>query len=422
MKNEAISPVFPRLQSRRFLVLYGLATAGGSASYAPFLTLILPMHVAGTWGSNAVEILSAIAFVGAVSASIANILFGWASDLIASRPVWIVGGLFLSSVLLVSMQFVETLPALLVLIALWQTALNMMLSPLSAWAGDCVPDEQKGILGGILSFSPAGGALVGALVTIPNLASADTRLFVVAILVMVMVLPVVFFGNPVPMPHLMAKSVPPIFPNASEPSLQMPAIPRVTFQMWFARLLMQIAETALFAFLLLWFGSFNTGIDESDTARLFTIVLFSSVPIAIAIGRWSDRKRRPMLPLAILAGVAAAGLGLMACADEAMTAIAGYMLFGTMSGAFLALQASQMLRVLPRQQTRGRDLGFFNLTNTLPSLIMPWLALALVPLFGFRTLFLVLAGFALLSSLLLVKVQALLKNHALQRVPSIQIE
>ena len=50
---------------------------------------------------------------------------------------------------------------------------------------------------------------------------------------------------------------------------------------------------------------------------------------------------------------------------------------------------------------RGRDLGFFNLTNTVPSLIMPWLTLAMVPVFGFSGLFWVLAGLAALATLLL---------------------
>jgi hypothetical protein len=69
---------------------------------------------------------------------------------------------------------------------------------------------------------------------------------------------------------------------------------------------------------------------------------------------------------------------------------------------FLALHTSQTLRVLPRPHTRGRDLGIFNLTNTVPSLIMPWLTLALVPAYGFDALFLLLAGLAFVASALLL--------------------
>ena len=57
--------------------------------------------------------------------------------------------------------------------------------------------------------------------------------------------------------------------------------------------------------------------------------------------------------------------------------------------------------MLPRSDRRGRDLGLFNLTNTVPSLIMPWLTLALVPQFGFKTLFLLFSGLAFAGGLLL---------------------
>jgi predicted MFS family arabinose efflux permease len=76
--------------------------------------------------------------------------------------------------------------------------------------------------------------------------------------------------------------------------------------------------------------------------------------------------------------------------------------FGLASSVFLALHTSQTLRVLPRPHTRGRDLGIFNLTNTVPSLIMPWLTLALVPAYGFDALFLLLAGLATIASALLL--------------------
>ena len=82
----------------------------------------------------------------------------------------------------------------------------------------------------------------------------------------------------------------------------------------------------------------------------------------------------------------------------------GYGLFGFASSIFLALHSAQTLRVLPRPQHRGRDLGFFNLTNTVPSLVMPGLTLAMVPLFGFSGLFALLALLAALAALLLATV------------------
>jgi MFS family permease len=163
-------------------------------------------------------------------------------------------------------------------------------------------------------------------------------------------------------------------------------------RMWLARLLIQIAEAALFAFLLFWLRSLAPSYGENDAARVFSMVLIVAVPLALATGRWSDRVGRPMLPLAICAAISSAGLLIMAMAPDLTGAVTGYLLFGVASVIFLSLHTSQTLRVLPRPQDRGRDLGLFNLTNTVPSMIIPWLTLSLVPAFGFDGLFWLLAA------------------------------
>lgn len=390
-----------RRQSWRFLLLYALAAAGGSASYAPFLTLLLPLRATELWGERGIEVLSYAAFAGALAASLANIAFGWVSDRTRNRRGWIVLGMVLSCILLVSMRWVASVPALLAMIVLWQIALNIMLSPLMAWAGDCVPDEQKGTLGGLLAIAPAMGALTGALITIPGLAEGADRLSLNAVLVAAMILPVILFGKPGPMPQLTAQ-------GAGERSLDEGGAPIALRQsdapvvrMWLVRLLIQIAEAALFAFLLIWLRGLDETTTENRAAQIFTFVLFASVPLALAVGRMSDRAHRPRLPLTITAAGASFGLLVLAMAQEVTVGIAGYVLFGIMAAIFLSLHSSQTLRVLPRPATRARDLGIFNLTNTVPSLIMPWLVLALIPMFGFQALFLVLAGLAALAAALL---------------------
>ena len=392
----------PRLQSRRYLVLYALAAAGGSAAYAPLLTLFLPVHATDVWGGEGIVVLSYAAFIGAIAASLANIAFGWASDVTGMRRPWIVAGLILSGVLLTSLFRIESVPLFLAAIAAWQVALNMMLGPLFAWAGDCVPDEQKGTLGGLLAVAPATGALTGVLLTVPDLAAPQTRLVLNAILVAAMVLPVVVFGRPRAMPQLTAPSgegEAPKPPQAGDPAF--PADRAPVARMWLVRLLIQIAEAALFAFLLLWFRTLDAGVTENRVAQLFTVVLFTCVPLALIVGRWSDSTQRPRLPLTIAAGGAAIGLAILTFAQDIAAGIAGYVVFAIMAGVFLSLHASQTLRVLPRPDTRGRDLGIFNLTNTVPSLIMPWLVLALIPMFGFQALFALLACFAALACILL---------------------
>jgi MFS family permease len=383
-------------QSRRFLYLYALAVSGGAVAYVPFLTILLPNQATLLAGKGALQLLAQIAFIGAIAASLANILFGWASDKTRSRRPWIVAGLVVICALLPLMQFAPSQTVLIGMVLFWQFGLNMLLAPLSAWAGDTVPDTQKGLLGGLLAFAPAFGALSGALVTFPGLASDGVRLVIVAGLVLVMVSPALIWGRPEPMPQLV------IGRDAQlSHSNQATKSRRALAQMWIARLLVQVAEASLFAFLLLWLRSIDPNFADNEAATIFALVLCAAVVLTLFVGRWSDRHDRPILPLTICASLASAGLFIMAFADTLFGAISGYIVFAVTGSTFLALHSSQTLRVLPAPATRGRDLGFFNLTNTVPSLVMPWLTMAMVPIYGFDALFLLLAMLSALAAILL---------------------
>ncbi len=386
----------PRRQSTAFLLLYALASAGGAIAYVPFLTIWLPSRMTQLAGSADVQMLGYVTFFGAIAASIGGIGFGWLSDRTGNRRGWVLTGLVLTIGLLLLVPLAHDIWSLVAIIVAWQLTLNMMLGPLAAWAGDCVPDEQKGLLGGLLAFSPALGAWSGALVTWPGLITAEARLMVIALLVATAVLPVLLLGRPRAFADLVA---PPPARALGEPAPR-PSGPAV--RMWLARLLVQIAEAALFR-LSLFSGSVRSirTCTTMKKARLFGMALSLAIPIALAIGRWADRNDRPFLPLVVSAAVSGTGMVGMALATGLDAAKASYLVFGIATTVFLSLHSSQTLRILPRSDRRGRDLGIFNLTNTVPSLIMPWLTISLVPGFGFDALFLLLAGLTAVAVLLL---------------------
>ena len=386
-------------QSTRFLLLYALAWAGGSIAYVPFLSILLPVRVSIMADPGAeVAWLAYIAFAGAIAASVGNIGFGYLSDITRNRRAWIWVGLILSSGLLFAVPLAGDLPRLIGLIVAWQLALNMMLAPLAAWAGDRVPDRQKGFLGGLLAFAPALGAASGAVVTLPDFASADRRLAMVALIVAFCVLPLLVFGPPA---KVTEPAMPSQQPTGEDRINRRPKGQSAVLRMWFARLAVQLPEAALFSYLYFWFRSIDVGMSDNRTARMFSVVLFVAAPVALAAGRWSDRRNRPFAPLVICSVLSASGLIGMAMAGTLVAAILAYAVFGIAVSVFLAHHSAQTLRVLPRPDRRARDLGLFNLTNTMPSLIMPWLTLALVPSVGFAGLFVLFAGLAAVAGLLL---------------------
>lgn len=386
----------PQRQPGWFLALFALASAGGAVAFVPLLTVLLPQQIASLQGHEDVAALAQATFLGAVVASLANIGVGMLSDRSRTRRPWIVAGLVMSNIMLLQIGGAVSVGEVVVLVMLWQVGLNLMLAPLMAWAGDCFPDSQKGLLGGALALSPALGALAGSLVTFGGLIPPGARLAVVVGLVTVLVLPAVVLGAGRRRPELMDA------PPASGPD-KVAARPvwRPVRRMWAARFLVQVAEGGMFAFLLFWLRSIAPDFPEHSAANIFSLVLVGAVPLSLVLGHWSDRHGRPILPLAVCAVLCAAGMLVMAAAGTLEMAIAGYVLFGLMAAIFLSLHSGQTLRVLPTPRHRGRDLGLFNLTNTLPAMVMPWLTVLLVPQLGYAALFVLFAVLALMSAGLL---------------------
>lgn len=392
-------------------MLYALALAGGTIAYVPFIAILLPMQVDGLAGEEAgITWLAYLTFAGAVTASLAGIGAGWLSDRMKTRRPLVLAGLAASSLTLVTFVWAETFITLLALLVLWQIGLNLMLAPLMAWAGDCVPDHQKGQLGGWMALAPVAGALATTLITLPGMASPAERLWWVAGMAAVLVAPGVLLAMPRPVPELHSPA--PLQTNGLATlaaSFRSPALAR----MWAARLLMQLAQAALFAFLYFWLRSLDEGFAEDSIAQVYSIVLVASLPITLAAGRWSDHTAQPLAPLPVLAVIASAGLGVMALASSPLWAIAGYAVFALAAAVFLALHSAQTLRVLPDPARRAEHLGWFNLTNTAPALIMPWLTLAVEPAFGFAGLFAILGASTLAAAGLLAGIS----RHAAPEMP-----
>lgn len=374
----------------RFLLLIALAHAGGVIAYVPYLLLLLPARMAVLAPDLRVEWLGAATLAGAISASIANLAFGWCSDHLGTRRHWAGAGLGLT-VASYALLHRATTPAMLVgAIVVYQAMLNMMLAPLTAWAADRVPDDRKGLLGGLFSAGEPVATLAGVLVTLPFLPQPWMRMAAVSATVLALVLPVLAVARHQPPP--VAAPLPDERPGCR-------GTHRDFALLWTARLLVQVAGSALFGFLLYYFMALPDPLAEAGVARLSALAVCAAFPVALAAGRLSDRlrRRKPFLIGAIV--LAAGGLALLAAGDGAALAAFGYALFACASAVFLALQTGYAMQLLPSPAHRGRDLGLLNLANTIPAMIAPVLAIWLVPDHGFGSLFAILAGVTLLGGI-----------------------
>lgn len=363
-------------------------------AYVPLLTLILPARISELAGESRIEWLGAIALSGAIGASVGNILFGWASDVIGGRRAWTAAGLALTIASYFLVFAADTELEIIVAVVIYQLVLNMLLAPMMAWAADRVPDRDKGLLGGFLAAGPPIGAFAGVLATASIFTREGAQLAMVCTLIAVLTIPLLFGASSAPRPE-------------EEEGRRRRSMLRRDFTIiWAARLLVQVAGGVLFIFLLYFFQSLPDPVSQSQVAWISALTLFVAFPLTLVLGRISDRlgPRKPFLVGSAMAG--AAGLGIMAAGTGLNQAIAGYALFSCATAIFLSLHSAYAMQLLPSPRRRGRDMGLMNLTNTLPALVAPALAIWLVPGRGFGLLLVVLAGALVAAALCVLLVRS----------------
>lgn len=370
------------LQPPGFLSAYAAAWSGGAIAYTPFLTLLLPVRFSELAGLDDVHWLALCATIGAVAASLSNIFWGWLSDgSLASggrgRKVFIAIGLIGTALASGAIASAKTPLSLVGAVAVWQTMLNLLLGPLASYAADSVSSRQKGRLGGMMSFGPAAAALTTIAISLLPVDLGD-QLALIMLVVALCVAPLL--ARPTAQP-LGAEL------DAAE-TIHAPNYDRRTMTLlWLARLLVQVAEALLFLFIYYYLRSVSGGkLSMFDYGWTSVVVQFAAIPVTLTIGRRCDRSGRRRT--ALLGTLALVGLGLtgMATLHSWSLIVICYGLFLMGSNSFLALHSAVVMQELPDPRHFGRDLGIFNLTNTLPSLTTPLLAALIIGRFGYETM------------------------------------
>ncbi|MCA1197940.1 MFS transporter [Sphingomonas sp. R647] len=382
-----------------FILLVALANAGGVIAFLPLLSLLLPVKIAEIAGEARIGLFTATVIAGALAASIANIAFGWASDRALARGrqrrPWVVLGLILLAASFVAVALAQTPAAIILAIILFQVAVNALLSPMFAIMADEVPGAQMGLAGGLIALGSPLASAVGALMIALGLAGAGAQLGFVFAAVLICVVPLL---------RVPARPAAPASGGAPARLLG-----RDLAIAWTARLLVQIAGNVLSLYLVYYFVSIDPDLSAAQQVgpigQLMTIAYLLPLPVAILLGRWSDRigQRKPFLLGA--ATLAAIGLLGLALARDWSIAAPAFALYAMGSSVFLSIHSGFAMQLLPSAQNRGRDLGLINLTNTLPALLGPALAWALATPHDFGPVMLLLAALTLIGGALVLGIR-----------------
>ena len=361
---------------------YGLAWAGGTIAYQPFLSFLLPLKIIEVEGRPDPMLLSAAVLLGGVAAGLANVGWGIAGDYAVSRGGsrrrWIAAGVSGTLASYGALAFASSATALLGALLCFQIALNLMLSALVATGADEVLDRDKGLLGGVLCVGAPVGAAASVVATTPGM-SLNGGLICVALLFPLLVLPFAVQNG-----RASGRSA------AAAPA-SAPGQLRAFMLLWWVRLVLQIATKTMFFFLMFYFSETVGNVSAAAVAKLTLIAAMLAAPAALILGRLSDREGNHRAMLLTMIGMMVAGLVIMALQQQWMQAVIGYLLFASAAAICLALHAGYSMLELPGGLKSGKGLGLLNLTNTLPAVVVAGLGTAIVPQHGYRALCWILA-------------------------------
>ncbi|MCJ8190898.1 MFS transporter [Sphingomicrobium aestuariivivum] len=358
-----------------------LANLGAFTAFMPLLVLLLPRRIEAVAPTGALAQLSLLLLVGGLVASGAHVLGGWWSDRwmarTGSRRTQIAIGLVAVLASLVAFGSAMTLTGLMAAMIGFQFSFNILFAPLNALLADYVPDPRKGLVAGA-----AGGMLplAGFTVSIVGWVSASDAAWPFA-----MVAAAVGLGIA---PLLLGWTRDPVIataPLGEAPGSAAWKLLKGDFAYaWIARLLVQLGAVVVISYLFLYVDTVARGAPgfgernaSSAVALLALVSNLFAIAAGLLAGRWSDRlgARRPVLVATAL--LMAAMLALLALAPHWGVVIAAHALFTAALTAFLAVDSAMVASLVAGRRRRGALLGMMNLTNTLPSVLAPAIALTL---------------------------------------------
>jgi len=312
-------------------------------------------------------------------ASLAHIAAGALSDWwmakFGSRRLLIAFGSVLLFFAYFGFAFAQSEAALLAAIVYFQIALNCSFAPLGALLTDHFPDKVKGRLSGL-----GNAALPVSILLVTPIASAfpddDPRAFLLvggaAVACMLPLLITWRMGGILSENQSKANGT----TNASHNMRRDFALA------WTSRLLVQTGAAFALGYVYLYISAKDLSPQDWAPAGTSEILALLTAPAAILAvlatllgGMISDLKGVRRLPIFGFACLFGLGLGLLAVAPHLGWFLIAYGLLQIGLSGFLSVETAMVAQLVGGSPRRGFLLGIMNLSNTLPSVIAPSIAL-----------------------------------------------
>jgi MFS family permease len=405
-------PLPPPRASARFVAIYALAYAALWLALLTPAMITLALRVRQLAGSEAERPASLVLFVGAIAALVGNPIFGALSDRTRSRfgrrRPYLVGGVLAGFAALALMGQAPSITLVGVGWCLAQLAYNAVLAALVAIVPDRIPASQRGTVVGILGVCMPVGQIVGTWLV---------QLFADNLTLALLVPGAIGVAGVLALTFVLPDTLP------AQAALESQGAPgrsrhfdllahRDFLWAWSSRVLFVMGSIFLQVyqpFLLL----DGLGFRAVEVPRLIfrsTLVQAAMVVMwSLIAGRLSDRTGRRK-PIAMVGSVIQGlGLWLIAIAPTYTTFLFGIALTGMGHGVYEGVNLALVTEVLPdRARHAAKDLGLLNITNTLPQVVAPLAAPAILAMSGgdYMLLFLVAGAIPLMGTALLSPVRS----------------
>lgn len=356
----------------------------GFAQLAFFMALLAPVMVSMALKVSTLlddpaartAALGPILGIGAIGATLGNVLFGRLSDRTTSRwgrrRPWIIGGTAVMAVALVGLAYATSVWQLMVLWLVAQLGANAAYSPFIATMADQLPEKQYAKVSAMVGIMMNVGIL-GAALIVARLTSDTLMMFLVPTLIGVVGM--VVYALVLPDPVLETK------PEKLDLGMLVKSFwvnPRrhPDFGLaWLSRFLLIFCAFLFTTFRLNYLVD-HVGLEaKTAAAAVATGVLVYTA--ALVVSGWaaaviSDRTGRRKALVMLSAAVFGLATVLLIGADSAMQFYVVEAFMGVAFGIYWAVDMALVLQVLPDPDNVGKDLGVFNMANALPQSLAPF--------------------------------------------------
>jgi MFS family permease len=364
--------------SRTFMFALTAAAISLYILYAGIGALLLPYQIGLLAPGSKIAILSFFTSITVLIALFANPLAGAFSDRTTSRfgrrRPWIIVGGLLTALGLLFMWRASNIPLLFVGYCFVELFSNCVLATLVATIPDQVPEKQRGTVSGIFGLATGLGGILGAILAGQIFKSTPTTAYVVMlVIVLVTTIPFALF--------LSDK----VLPKGYVPRFRLGAFlknfwisPRKYPDFawaWLTRFIPFIGYFLGITYIFYFLEDVVKYPHALQGASTFSIIAAAvSILSTILGGILSDRlkRRKPFVIIGMC--VMAAAMLLLAVFQVWIAVVAAAAVLGFGLGAYVAVDVAIVTLVLPSAKNRAKDMGMFNIANTLPHSIAPVIA------------------------------------------------